>query len=165
MNDIEIVWEDDGSHGFLSEIGEIVPGLRKSSKYLKLDVVFVFKKTTLNSIVDYLLTHGELKINNRLARELIGLTKCIILYALSPKSADIIFLDNDEFRDMAKLFKKELGEYFITEHSLKNFPKSKLLMERMISKKLIEKDGDRYYVVGHIVNNIKIDTSKVIKYN
>lgn len=162
-NDIEFIWEDDGSESIFSDIGQKCSNLANKSNDIKLDVFLTFKKTTLNSVVDYLFFHLENKAKNRLIKESINLVKCIVLYALSPGNADVYFSDIDEFREITKIINKEYGEYYLTSESLSQIHNSETLIQRMVAKKLLEKEGNRYYIVGHILKNIEINkTNKKI---
>ena len=163
VSDLEIIWEDGNSNGLFSEIGFEYSDAERKSKDVKLDVLFTFKKTTLSALVNYLLTSAEGLTNNRFLNETIGLVKCIVLYAIAPKNAEVYFSDENEFRGVLSRFKKEFGEYYVTEESLSDIPGSEIMMNRLITKKLLEKDGNRYYIVGHIMKNIEINkTNKTI---
>lgn len=163
VNDLEIIWEDNNSDGLFSEIGVELSDAGHKSKDVKLDVLFTFKKTTLSALIDHLLTSSEGIIENRLANETVGLFKCIVLYAISPKNAEVFFSNSNEFRGIMALVEKEYGEYYIAEKKLSDIPNSQNFMRRLVSKKILEKDGERYYIVGHILKNVEINkTNKTI---
>lgn len=160
--DFEIIWEDNDSNGLFSEIGYFYSDRNQKSKYIKLDVLLIFKKTTFREIIDHLFTRFEDISNNRFIGKTVGLIKLIILYAIDPENAEIYFSDDNEFRKVMGLFKKEFGEYYVNQKSLTDIPHSTTLIQRMIEKKLLEKNGDRYYIVRHILKNIEINRKRAI---
>lgn len=161
--DFEIIWEDNDSNGLFSEIGYSCSDRTHKSKYIKLDVLLIFKKTTFREIIDYLFTRFEDIPNNRFIGKTIGLIiKCIILYAIDPENVEIYFSDDNEFRKVVSLFKKEFGEYYVNKKSLTDIPHSTTLIQRMIEKKLLEENDDRYYIVRHILKNIEINKKRAI---
>ena len=67
--DFEIIWEDNDSNGLFSEIGYSCSDRTHKSKYIKLDVLFIFKKTTFREIIDYFLLVLKIyRITNLLVR-------------------------------------------------------------------------------------------------
>lgn len=154
--DFEIIWENTLLQNVFFEMGtDVAPSCHQQNE-LRLDVFITYKKTTLREIANYLLSTISTNVNNNTLKQLICFSNLVVLYAISPKDAEIFFSANNEYRNLFNLFDTEFGEHFVTLGSLSKLPDVIPLVDRMVTKKLLEKDGERYYVVGHILKNVQI---------
>jgi len=154
VEDIGIIWEASKEDGLFCNIGDLVVDNKVDRDSLRLDVVFAFKKTTFRDIAEYLFGKAEVYIK---APKLMSLVYVVVMYAISPKSTSVRLLDDDEFREIEGFFKLKSGEWFVEKKDVENIQGSLEILDVLKRSKIVEEDGDRYYVVGHLLKNLKIN--------
>lgn len=154
LENIGIIWEASKEDGLFCDVGDWVGDNKVNRDSLRLDVVFAFKKTTFRDILEYLFGKAGACIK---APKLMSLIYVVIMYAISPKSTSVRFLDDDEFREIEGLFKVKSGEWFVEKKDVENIQGSLAILDVLKRSRIIEEDGERYYVVGHLLKNLKIN--------
>ena len=156
LDDTEIIWQESNSDGVFSQIGEKTEDYKIPKDNLKLDVLMVFKKTTIREITEYLLQQLLSHSQSTTVNEIVSFLHVVILYAISPNSASIHFFENDEYREIESLFKMEYGERYIEKQNLDGIPNADSVIAMLTRHKLLEESGDKYYLKGHILKNLEI---------
>lgn len=151
---IEITWEDSKEGGLFCDVGNWVINDKGARDSLRLDVVFTFKKTTFRDIAEYFFEKAGVYIK---APKLMSFIYVVVMYAISPKSTSLRFLDDDDFREIESFFKVKSGEWFVEKKDVEAIQGSFAIIDVLKRSKIMEEDGDRYYVVGHLLKNLKIN--------
>lgn len=154
--DIEITWQSNSNNNSIfEENGTVVDGSEMpKNKELNLDVLFIFKNTTLRSIANHMVS--KIAIDDSIVKWGVNFTLCCLLYALSPSNSSVHFFDDDDFKSVESLFKSKRGEYFVMKEALETISGGKDVIDVLIRNKVIIEDDDRYYVVGYMLKNLQI---------
>ncbi len=156
--DIKITWlsPQQESSNLFEETSTMVEKNVQKSKNLNLDVVFIYKNTTLRTVAEYILS--KIKVDNQHLMWTINFLVCLLYYTVSPKSTSVHFFDDNEFREIFSLFKTSRGEQFIEKSDVNTIPNITEIMDILIRKKVIKETNERYYVVGHILKELEINS-------
>lgn len=153
--DIRLSWRSStSSSSIFEEVGEIIERPELVEKELNLDVVVIYKATTLRTIAEHIAS--KIKVESELFSWCLNLVSCTLLFSISPKTTDIHFFEDDDYRKISNLFELKRGERRIDKSIVKNILGAKETLEVLARKNLIKEDEHYYFVIGHILKNIEL---------
>lgn len=152
IDKIEIIFKDDGS--FFSEVGQNtkVDDMNKGLN-LDLDIGVLYKKTALSDCVFYLIGKYNLQ-NDTVIKKTLAF---ILLVSIYPAITRVLFSDENNFEAIRGLLKTEMGSQYFMKSDVQNNTTLNNLLGLLIREKFLDEDGDRYYINGYYLENLKVN--------
>jgi len=156
LNDLEIFWKVTEEKSIFYYLGKdtLLEDMNVSQD-LKYDISVLYRKCALADIIHFILNSLEDNIKSDRSKQFIKIVAYIIIVSIFPKSR-LRFSPDNNFRDVVALFKEDHGDQYIHENDLKKVPGGKSLIKSLIRYKCIKKIKDRYYILGHYLENLHI---------
>lgn len=155
IENIELVWSDDGSDHIFSKLSTEYE-FTDATPDIKLDVLVGYKKTALSEIVNYLMSKIELSENNNYVGKIKFFLSNVLLLAVYPKATKIKFSDENNFRDIIALINDDYGDQYINKSDLEKIPEHSKVINMLVNNKLLKESTDRYTVIDYYLKNLKL---------